>query len=207
MVAAAPTPPAEQQAQPGAFSATLPEQSSTEINDACWAFIEAMPHHLPAAIWNDLKPAVYAAICKFLQAAPKATPQAVPAVDEQMREDAERWRSVEAMVSEVHGGDEFMVIELSARAKPMQHLKTLLAGKIVDSGAPNPGAEMFQEIVQIANRYESIRKTPHAKGEPETGNFLPPMDVAVMVDAKLAFNAKREDHKIENRMKPGGKLT
>lgn len=34
-----------------------------------------------------------------------------------------------------------------------------------------------------------------------------PMDVAVMVDAKLAFNATREDHKIENRLKEDGKRT
>jgi hypothetical protein len=60
----------------------------------------------------------------------KVAPQAAPVVDEQMRKDAERWRSVEAMVSEVHGGDEFMVIELSARAKPEQHLKTLLVDKV-----------------------------------------------------------------------------
>lgn len=52
--------------------ADLPELSSTEINDACWAFVEAMPHRLPGPIWNNLKPAVYAAVCKFLQVAPKA---------------------------------------------------------------------------------------------------------------------------------------
>ncbi len=56
----------------GAVYAELPELTSAEINDACWAFVEAMPHNLPGPIWNDLKPAVYAAICKFLQAAPKA---------------------------------------------------------------------------------------------------------------------------------------
>lgn len=63
-------PPAGPQAQPGTVYADLPELTSTEINDACWAFVEAMPHNLPGPIWNDLKPAVYAAICKFLQVAP-----------------------------------------------------------------------------------------------------------------------------------------
>lgn len=48
------------------------ELTSTEVNDACWAFIEAMPHQLPGPIWNDLKPAVHAAICKFISAAPAA---------------------------------------------------------------------------------------------------------------------------------------
>lgn len=83
-----------------------------------------------------------------------------------------------------------------------------LAGNIVaDSGARNPGDEMFIEILEIAQRYEAIRKTPEAKGEPEMGELLPPADVAVMVDRKLDFNAKREDHKIENRLKEGGKQT
>lgn len=83
-----------------------------------------------------------------------------------------------------------------------------LAGNIVEhSGARNPGDEMFIEILEIAQRYEAIRKTPEAKGEPEEGNHIPAADVAVMVDAKLDFNAKREDHKIENRLKEDGKRT
>lgn len=39
---------------------------SKQVNDACWAFIDAMPHTLPGPIWNDLKPAVHAAICNYL---------------------------------------------------------------------------------------------------------------------------------------------
>jgi hypothetical protein len=85
----------------------------------------------------------------------------------------------------------------------------LYAGLVVGRRphAFNPGDEMFKEIVEIAERYESIRKTPAAKGEPETGDFLPAMDVAPMVDAKLDFNASRPDHKIENRLKDDGKRT
>lgn len=83
-----------------------------------------------------------------------------------------------------------------------------LAGNIVEhSGVRNPGDEMFIEILEIAQRYEAIRKTPEAKGEPEEGDFIPAADVAVMVDRKLDFNAKREDHKIENRLKEDGKRT
>ena len=42
----------------------------------------------------------------------------------------------------------------------------------------------------------------------EPSNKTPdPMDVALMTDAKLSFNAKREDHKIENRLKSDGKRT
>lgn len=85
----------------------------------------------------------------------------------------------------------------------------LAAGRIVDSGHPvfNPGDRAFLEIAAIGRHYESIRKTPEAVGEPEQADFLEPMDVAIMTDEKLAFNAKREDHKIENRLKEDGKRT
>ena len=45
-----------------------------------------MPHDLPGPIWNDLKPAVHAAICRFLQAAPKAAP--VPSHHEEQPDGA-----------------------------------------------------------------------------------------------------------------------
>lgn len=84
----------------------------------------------------------------------------------------------------------------------------LLAGNIVGPDpARNPGDAMFKEIVEIAKRYESIRKTPEAIGDPETAELMPTMDVAVMIDEKLKFNAKREDHRIENRLKADGKRT
>lgn len=84
----------------------------------------------------------------------------------------------------------------------------LLAGNIVVyNEARNPGDAMFQEVCDIAWRYEAIRKTPDAVGDPEVGDFEPVGDVALMVDEKLSFNAKREDHKIENRLKDDGKRT
>ena len=85
----------------------------------------------------------------------------------------------------------------------------LAAGRIVDSGHPvfNPGDRAFLEIAAIGRHYESIRKTPEAVGEPEQSDFLEPMDVAIMVDEKLAFNATRSDHQIANRLKPDGKRT
>lgn len=84
----------------------------------------------------------------------------------------------------------------------------LLAGNIVVyNGARNPGDAMFQEVCEIARRYEAIRKTPEAVGEPELGDFEPAGDVALMVDEKLAFNATRADHQIENRLKDDGKRT
>lgn len=83
-----------------------------------------------------------------------------------------------------------------------------LAGRIVEhSGVRNPGDAMFREIMAVARRYEAIRKTPEAVGDPEEGGFIEAMDIAAMVDAKLDFNAKREDHKIENRLKEDGKRT
>lgn len=85
----------------------------------------------------------------------------------------------------------------------------MASGRVIlfDPDTSNPGESFFKDIVSIADRYESIRKTPAAKGDPETCDFMPSYDVAVMVDEKLAYNAKREDHKIENRLKPGGKIT
>ncbi|MFY3647758.1 hypothetical protein ACOTET_26690 [Achromobacter xylosoxidans] len=46
----------------------LPTLVSTVINDACWKFIEAMPYELPGPIFNNFKPAFYAAICPVLNA-------------------------------------------------------------------------------------------------------------------------------------------
>lgn len=85
----------------------------------------------------------------------------------------------------------------------------LAAGNIIFPalGVHNPGDEMFADIVEIAERYESIRKTPAAVGEPELTDHMPAMDVSIMVDRKLDFNATRADHKIENRLKEDGKRT
>lgn len=83
------------------------------------------------------------------------------------------------------------------------------AGNVIayDGNTGNPGEEMFFEICRIAERYEAIRKTPEAKGGEETADFIPAMNIGPMVDAKLAFNATRADHKIENRLKEDGKRT
>ena len=84
----------------------------------------------------------------------------------------------------------------------------LAAGSVVtDSHTRNPGDMMFNEVGAIAMRYEAIRKTPEAVGQIEAGDFIPAMDVAEMVVDKLAFNAIRPDHKIENRLKDDGKRT
>lgn len=85
----------------------------------------------------------------------------------------------------------------------------LMAGNIIgpSPSVRNPGDDMFLEIVNVAKRYEAIRKTPEAVGEPEEADHIPAADVALMIDEKLAFNAKREDHKIENRLKEDGKRT
>lgn len=51
---------------------TVPDLSSNTVNEACWAFVEAMPHQLPSIIWNELKPAVYAAIKSYHQSMVKS---------------------------------------------------------------------------------------------------------------------------------------
>jgi len=84
----------------------------------------------------------------------------------------------------------------------------MMAGRIIQPDpANNPGDMMFREIIDIARKYEAIRKTPAAVGEPEHADFLPSMDVPTMIDVKLAFNANREDHRVENRLKADGKRT
>lgn len=52
--------------------------TSPVLNEACWKFIETMPHRLPGAIFNDLKPAMKAAFDYYLTAA--AAPQAAEPV-------------------------------------------------------------------------------------------------------------------------------
>lgn len=84
----------------------------------------------------------------------------------------------------------------------------LMAGKVpFYSDVTNPGEDLFTQVVEIAKQYEAIRKTPAAIGAPEQGDFMSPMNVAEMIDVKLAYNANRADHKIENRLKPDGKKT
>lgn len=83
-----------------------------------------------------------------------------------------------------------------------------MAGKlVVNTDTRNPGAALFEKVLVIADEYQSIRKTPEAVGDPETGEELPAMDIPLMIDAKLEFNAERKDHKVENRLKADGKKT
>lgn len=83
-----------------------------------------------------------------------------------------------------------------------------LAGRVVEcSDVDNPGEAIFRDVLTLAHHYEAIRKTPEAIGSPELGTFMEIGDVATMTDAKLDFNATRQDHKIENRLKDDGKKT
>ena len=86
---------------------------------------------------------------------------------------------------------------------------TAMAGRVTMPGVnDNPGNKLFRQICHIARDYEMIRKTPESVGDPEfPGHLMPPMDIAQMIDAKLAFNASRPDHKLENRLKEDGKKT
>jgi len=70
--------------QPAPASAELPELASAVVNDACWEFAKAMPHQLPGPIWNDLKPAIYAALMHYHRAALSA--QAVPDERDKVRD-------------------------------------------------------------------------------------------------------------------------
>lgn len=67
-----------------------PELTSSEINEACWAFVEAMPHQLPGPIFNDLKPAIVAAVSRYQE----ATAQPLPEHADHVSEIAARLRHV-----------------------------------------------------------------------------------------------------------------
>jgi hypothetical protein len=45
----------------------LPDLGSSIVNAACWKFIDTLPHQVPGPIFNDLKPAIYAAIIHVLE--------------------------------------------------------------------------------------------------------------------------------------------
>ena len=66
-----------QSAQPAAAVSDEPELTSKVVNDACWKFVKVIPHALPGPIWNDLKPAMYAALMHYHRAILALRPQAV----------------------------------------------------------------------------------------------------------------------------------
>ena len=83
------------------------------------------------------------------------------------------------------------------------------AGRIVAHahGTFNPGEDFFLQVKKLANGYEAIRKTQQTVGEPETGDYMPAMDVVEMIRAKLEYNASRLDHTIAHRLGADGKRT
>lgn len=63
----------------------IPMLDSAVVNDASWAFVNAMPHDIPAPIWNNLKPALYAAFTSYHRAVielPKAPGTLAPSIYE-----------------------------------------------------------------------------------------------------------------------------
>lgn len=60
-----------------------PDLTSGIVNDACWKFVEAMPHQLPGPIWNDLKPALYKSLIHYHRAILALRPVQVPMTREQ----------------------------------------------------------------------------------------------------------------------------
>ncbi|AZS78770.1 hypothetical protein ELS24_10135 [Achromobacter spanius] len=69
----------------------LPSLQSVVVNDACWRLIDALPRGLPGSVLNDLKPAVYAALCHALPIyAEEAVRQALAAQAKSLRDFADR---------------------------------------------------------------------------------------------------------------------
>jgi hypothetical protein len=79
----------------------VPDLGARVVNEACWKFVEAMPHHIPPAIWNALKPAIYAALAYYHEQMLTATPQA-PA---DVVRDAERYRWLRDSENQRHEDD------------------------------------------------------------------------------------------------------
>jgi hypothetical protein len=67
--------------QPPQIPPGMPDLTSPIVNDACWEFVEAMPHKIPGPIFNDLKPAIYAALERFQAALSSQAPAALHETD------------------------------------------------------------------------------------------------------------------------------
>ncbi len=100
----------------------FPDITSTVANDACWTFIEAMPHQLPAPIFNDLKPALYEALKHYHRAVLSA-----PAPDErEIAADAIE-TAIEVAVEAGRGKERATVSRLIGHMR--EYAKSLRAGK------------------------------------------------------------------------------
>lgn len=98
----------------------FPSLTSTVVNDACWGFIEAMPHQLPAPIFNDLKPALYEALKHYHRAV-------LPAPDErEIGADAIE-TAIEVAVEAGRGKERATVGRLIGHMR--EYAKSLRAGK------------------------------------------------------------------------------
>lgn len=84
---------------------SVPEMTSAIINDCAWTFIEAMPHNLPGPIWNDLKPALYAAIKEYHEKVLTTTPQ-----------PADKWIKCSERLPTEADGDQFGKVWVHDRA-------------------------------------------------------------------------------------------
>lgn len=51
----------------GCAEVELPKPGDYAVNEAGWKFIEAMPVPISAEVFNNIKPAMHAAICCFLR--------------------------------------------------------------------------------------------------------------------------------------------
>lgn len=78
----------------------MPDVMSNPVNDACWAFIETMPHRLPGPIFNDVKPAMHAAIVAFINSAPSTGAESMTIAARDVLAERRRQIDVEGWTSE-----------------------------------------------------------------------------------------------------------
>jgi len=136
----------------------VPELNSSAINGACWAFIDAMPHELPGPIWNDLKPAVYAAVAHVFAAAP--SPQQAEPLSEYTCATPEKHAAVDAALELVA----LPVIRVSKATHGLLERFAALDGKVIQA--------VVREVLEVAMT---------AQGEPS--NFLESYEAAAGTEA------------------------
>lgn len=194
-----------------ASGTAVPELSSNIINDACWKFVETIPHRLPGPIFNDLKPALYAAVCHVLvNMEPPPGPAAVrdatleetlSIVADVMRDDAIN-DSSEAV--EIHRRIRER-ISAPSQAAPRSREEQQRTGKHPAPCARHCEANAFELEIRnlkarlaatsITPRPGALHSDPHVQIVIRIGN-----SVAGGIENKLAFQCARNQRAVLERM-------
>lgn len=115
-----------------------PRLTSPEVNDACQAFVETMPHRLPGPVFDVLKPAILSAILTYLKAVkapqPAASEKQEPVADRALLE-----RTLTAMEGVIDVADR-KTDEFDALRACILDLTLMLYSSASRHPAPQPAA-------------------------------------------------------------------